>query len=614
MGLVMIRIYALHRRDTGAMVLVVLRDTKWQGDRSIIATMEMDLTRGTQMVYVIPDLMMNIHDFSNHVEISIQTHGYAEWQCGLNYLASREVIALPGTRFTTKELQQQSTFQGYTPIPNENDIEITSPGTEILAMIREECPEALYVTKMDLDAIIPERRTAGAAGYDIMLNHTYIIEAGERELISTGLAFAIPKGYYGRIAPRSGVAWRTGFGSTNQAVKVQTTTPTVQLRTTVWTNLMDKLLPRKKTPIDDTSTSSQCTYQQLHVLTAEVPSNEWINPFYMEDGGYDSSTSFYSVKPNTFDEQIMAHMDLEEGLEMDYPIPRTNEGVYSSSSAISRYNPPEDTMMGSPQYALATEQPVVQNPYQNPRITVPRIEFLRAEIGKGKLKLQPHIIKKITKVQDDQLKEKKGMRSWLGVLNYARTYIPNLSSKLGPLYEKISPHGDKRMKASNWALVKQIKAQIKKADPRSMEKVCAYAHGKFPTIKSAIDADIFAAMETMSALKIHFLDKEEITLRTDCQAIISFHNKSVRNKPSRVRWIAFTDFITGTGVKEHKKRQRMKEIEDQAIRNASLAINELELILQMKEYDFNHKWHLGSGRGNYWAKKLPIIQETRKDL
>ncbi|MFN1222484.1 hypothetical protein, partial [Enterococcus faecium] len=49
-------------------------------------------------------------------------------------------------------------------------------------------------------------------------------------------------------------------------------------------------------------------------------------------------------------------------------------------------------------------------------------------------------------------------------------------------------------------------------------------------------------------LKIHYLDKSEITLRTDCQAIIAFYNKSAQNKPSRVRWLAFTDFITGTGV------------------------------------------------------------------
>ncbi|GAB4824952.1 hypothetical protein Ancab_007824 [Ancistrocladus abbreviatus] len=43
------------------------------------------------------------------------------------------------------------------------------------------------------------------------------------------------------------------------------------------------------------------------------------------------------------------------------------------------------------------------------------------------------------------------------------------------------------------------------------------------------------AAKILSALKIHYLDKSEITLRTDCQAIISFYNKSAQNKPSRVR-------------------------------------------------------------------------------
>nr|GEV12651.1 retrotransposon protein, putative, Ty3-gypsy subclass [Tanacetum cinerariifolium] len=41
----------------------------------------------------------------------------------------------------------------------------------------------------------------------------------------------------------------------------------------------------------------------------------------------------------------------------------------------------------------------------------------------------------------------------------------------------------------------------------------------------------------------------EITLRTDCQAIISFYNKTNSNKSSRVRWIKFANAVTGTGVK-----------------------------------------------------------------
>ncbi|KAG6536610.1 hypothetical protein ZIOFF_001668 [Zingiber officinale] len=67
-------------------------------------------------------------------------------------------------------------------------------------------------------------------------------------------------------------------------------------------------------------------------------------------------------------------------------------------------------------------------------------------------------------------------------------------------------------------------------------------------VKSAIDAEIHACMEALSALKIHYLDKEEITLRTDCHAIIKFFNKTAQNKLSRVRWISFIDYVTGTGV------------------------------------------------------------------
>ncbi|XP_042451187.1 uncharacterized protein LOC122036038 [Zingiber officinale] len=87
-----------------------------------------------------------------------------------------------------------------------------------------------------------------------------------------------------------------------------------------------------------------------------------------------------------------------------------------------------------------------------------------------------------------------------------------------------------------------------KYDSRKVEKVCAYASGKFPVIKSTIDAEIYACMEALTAMKIHYLDRKEITLRTDCHAIIKFFNKTVNNKPSRVRWITFIDYITGTGV------------------------------------------------------------------
>ncbi|KAG6521862.1 hypothetical protein ZIOFF_018995 [Zingiber officinale] len=44
LGLVMIRIHALHCKNAGVNALVVLRDTRWRDDRSIIGTMEVDLS------------------------------------------------------------------------------------------------------------------------------------------------------------------------------------------------------------------------------------------------------------------------------------------------------------------------------------------------------------------------------------------------------------------------------------------------------------------------------------------------------------------------------------------------------------------------------------------
>ncbi|GKA18321.1 putative polyprotein [Tanacetum coccineum] len=86
-------------------------------------------------------------------------------------------------------------------------------------------------------------------------------------------------------------------------------------------------------------------------------------------------------------------------------------------------------------------------------------------------------------------------------------------------------------------------------DPKSSERICAYASGKFSTTQSTIDAEINACINTLEKLKIYYLDKQEVTLRTDCQAIISFYNKTNSNKSSRVRWIKFADAVTGTGVK-----------------------------------------------------------------
>ena len=68
-------------------------------------------------------------------------------------------------------------------------------------------------------------------------------------------------------------------------------------------------------------------------------------------------------------------------------------------------------------------------------------------------------------------------------------------------------------------------------------------------------------MESLASFKIFYLDKAELLIRTDCQAIISFYNKQSQNKPSRVRWLAFCDYITGMGIQV--KFQHIKGTENQ---------------------------------------------------
>lgn len=71
----------------------------------------------------------------------------------------------------------------------------------------------LRVQLLDNQARAPIRATGGAAGYDLVSVEGVTIEAGDRALIRTGLAIAVPPGTYGRIAPRSGLAVKHGIAT-----------------------------------------------------------------------------------------------------------------------------------------------------------------------------------------------------------------------------------------------------------------------------------------------------------------------------------------------------------------------------------------------------------------
>lgn len=73
----------------------------------------------------------------------------------------------------------------------------------------------IEVKKLSADAQIPAYQTAGAAGFDLHANEELILHPGEREMVGTGLAFAIQEGYEVQVRPRSGLAAKHGITCLN---------------------------------------------------------------------------------------------------------------------------------------------------------------------------------------------------------------------------------------------------------------------------------------------------------------------------------------------------------------------------------------------------------------
>ena len=71
------------------------------------------------------------------------------------------------------------------------------------------------VHQLDDGLPLPAHAHAGDAGADLYAREDVRLEPGERRLVPTGLALAIPAGYAGFVHPRSGLAARHGLGMVN---------------------------------------------------------------------------------------------------------------------------------------------------------------------------------------------------------------------------------------------------------------------------------------------------------------------------------------------------------------------------------------------------------------
>lgn len=74
---------------------------------------------------------------------------------------------------------------------------------------------SVQVVRLDPDLPLPSYARAGDAGADLMTTVDVTLDPGERALVPTGIAVALPSGYVALVHPRSGLAVRHGLSIVN---------------------------------------------------------------------------------------------------------------------------------------------------------------------------------------------------------------------------------------------------------------------------------------------------------------------------------------------------------------------------------------------------------------
>jgi len=73
----------------------------------------------------------------------------------------------------------------------------------------------VLLQQLDPDLPAPTQGNPGDAGWDLRARASIVIEPGERALIPTGIAIALPPGFVALVHPRSGLAWKDGLTLVN---------------------------------------------------------------------------------------------------------------------------------------------------------------------------------------------------------------------------------------------------------------------------------------------------------------------------------------------------------------------------------------------------------------
>jgi len=76
------------------------------------------------------------------------------------------------------------------------------------------------------------------------------------------------------------------------------------------------------------------------------------------------------------------------------------------------------------------------------------------------------------------------------------------------------------------------------------EEICRYASGKYhikPHVYStSTDYEVNAVINALEGFKLFMINKSEITIRIDCEAIVAYGSQQINtDKKSHKRWLVF---------------------------------------------------------------------------
>jgi dUTP pyrophosphatase len=131
------------------------------------------------------------------------------------------------------------------------------------------------------DLPLPERATAGSAGYDVAsAEPDFVLAAGERRLIATGLEMELPDGVECQIRPRSGLALKHGITLPNSPATID---PDYrgELRVIVWNSGSEPV------PIDRGMRIAQLVFARFE--SPEIHATEALSTTDRGTGGFGST-------------------------------------------------------------------------------------------------------------------------------------------------------------------------------------------------------------------------------------------------------------------------------------------------------------------------------------